>query len=658
MTVAATPPPHAPDAELAIIGCLAMGADLKLLGDLAPADFYGEEHARAFAAAIALAREGRPVDSLTLHAAGVDAGLIARAVAAVPSTAHLAEYARLVRNAAERRAIASSAEAAANVARDPTASLDAVRALAAATGRAAMPAGPPTATPSPAKKHGGTAQGSEPVVADPEPWPDPVGDGARLLDSVAALLARYMAMPSAARQAVALWIAAAHAMASWTVFPLLALVSATMRCGKSRLLRLVGALVPRPLLVASITPAALFRSVERWHPCLVWDEAERLSARDADPEMRALFNAGVTRETARVVRCDGDSHEPRAFSTWAPRVVAMIGDPPPTIRDRTAPLVRLRRRTPADPIAPLRQRALAAEAEPLRRQLARWASGYMDAFAAADPATPSGLDDRAADLWAPLLAVADAAMGEWPMRARAAALALSADRDETEAGEGDGVEALRDMARAFECAKPGLPVPEALPSVTIAERLNADPDGPWRGWHAGKGVTPRDLARLVRDFGVRPRTVRLLDGSTPKGYHLSDITDALAPYLPVRNPPQAPQSEVPPHSPQETAFPRSATTPVVADNGSPVNVAESPGGPNVADVAAVRRGEGGEAPPRGPCRMCGGREWWGPDDSQRCRRCHPPGDAETCPCCGGVGLWLGADGEVPCLVCRPEAVAV
>ena len=37
---------------------------------------------------------------------------------------------------------------------------------------------------------------------------------------------------------------------------------------------------------------------------------------------------------------------------------------------------------------------------------------------------PDALDDRAADSWEPLLALADAAGGEWPQRARAAALAL------------------------------------------------------------------------------------------------------------------------------------------------------------------------------------------------------------------------------------------
>ena len=39
---------------------------------------------------------------------------------------------------------------------------------------------------------------------------------------------------------------------------------------------------------------------------------------------------------------------------------------------------------------------------------------------AAEPIMPVGIEDRAADAWEPLLAVADAAGGDWPKKARAA----------------------------------------------------------------------------------------------------------------------------------------------------------------------------------------------------------------------------------------------
>ncbi len=42
------------------------------------------------------------------------------------------------------------------------------------------------------------------------------------------------------------------------------------------------------------------------------------------------------------------------------------------------------------------------------------------------PDMPSGVDDRDADVWEPLLAVADAVGGEWPKLSRVAAVALVA----------------------------------------------------------------------------------------------------------------------------------------------------------------------------------------------------------------------------------------
>ena len=56
----------------------------------------------------------------------------------------------------------------------------------------------------------------------------------------------------------------------------------------------------------------------------------------------------------------------------------------------------------------------------------------------ADPAVPTELNDRAADNWRPLLAIADRAGSQWPEKARRAALELSA----VKAGEADTMRTL------------------------------------------------------------------------------------------------------------------------------------------------------------------------------------------------------------------------
>ena len=65
----------------------------------------------------------------------------------------------------------------------------------------------------------------------------------------------------------------------------------------------------------------------------------------------------------------------------------------------------------------------------LARKAARWAADNAEAIAAADPAMPAGVHSRAADNWRPLFAIADAAGGEWPKRARAAATQAAAESE-------------------------------------------------------------------------------------------------------------------------------------------------------------------------------------------------------------------------------------
>jgi hypothetical protein len=45
------------------------------------------------------------------------------------------------------------------------------------------------------------------------------------------------------------------------------------------------------------------------------------------------------------------------------------------------------------------------------------------------------------------------------------------------------------------------------------------------------GITPTQLAQLLKPFGVSPRNIRLNDGKVVKGYYLDDLTDLFARYL-------------------------------------------------------------------------------------------------------------------------------
>ena len=53
---------------------------------------------------------------------------------------------------------------------------------------------------------------------------------------------------------------------------------------------------------------------------------------------------------------------------------------------------------------------------------------------------------------------------------------------------------------------------------------------PWPDWKAGKPLTPSQLARLLKPFGVISDSVRV-GGKTPKGYYRHQFTEAWDRYL-------------------------------------------------------------------------------------------------------------------------------
>jgi Protein of unknown function (DUF3631) len=156
------------------------------------------------------------------------------------------------------------------------------------------------------------------------------------------------------------------------------------------------------------------------------------------------------------------------------------------------------------------------------RKALRWASDNAHRFRGADPDIPAGIFNRVADNWRPLLAIADAAGGEWPKRARHV-LAMMAGA--TTGDQSAGVLVLADIRNIF-----GERREDRLPSTELAEALVAIEGRPWAEWRHGKPITANGLARLLEPFRVAPTTIRV-GTKTPKGYRLSDFADAFERYL-------------------------------------------------------------------------------------------------------------------------------
>jgi putative DNA primase/helicase len=289
-------------------------------------------------------------------------------------------------------------------------------------------------------------QGSPLDFPSPEPWPDPV-DGAELLNELRDTVREYVVCSDHKIIAVVLWIVATWFEPAAQVAPILNNSSPINRCGKTTLLDIVGKLSKRALMAASITPAALFRTIEICLPTLIIDEADSFFG--ANDELRGVVDSGHTRQAAFVIRTVGEDHEPRQFSTWSFKAVSGIGKRAVTIEDRSI-AIDLERKLRTEQASRLRH-APRGLFTALQQKLCRWSGDNLDAAAASRPSIPGALDDRQQDNWEILIAVADLAGGDWPAAARNAAISLS--NNSKEDTETLGVQLLHDVKTIVDSSK-------------------------------------------------------------------------------------------------------------------------------------------------------------------------------------------------------------
>ena len=351
-------------------------------------------------------------------------------------------------------------------------------------------------------------------------------DGAAVLRDVYDYLGRFVAYPSHhAKVAHVAWIAHAHMMDTWDTTPRIAFLSTEPGSGKSRALEVTEALVPNPLLAVSAPPAYLIRRIadEDALPTVLFDEVDTIwgSKAPGNEELRALLNSGY-RRGASAGRCVARGKEIVAedFPTYCPVALAGLGSLPDTILTRSV-IVRMRRRAPTETVEPYRQRVNGPQGERIRERLARWAQSVADEIEF--PELPEGIADRDADVWEPLIAVADAAGDEWPDLLRVASFALVAESKEG-GGVSLGVRLLHDLRRVFGDA-------DAMATEALLFALHEIDDSPWADLK-GKPLDARGLSWRLRQYGITPRTVRI-GLATPKGYRREDLHDAWARYLPA-----------------------------------------------------------------------------------------------------------------------------
>jgi Protein of unknown function (DUF3631) len=364
-------------------------------------------------------------------------------------------------------------------------------------------------------------------------------DTASLLTEISSFIQRFVVLPSdSALTAVALFVLHSYALDAAAATPYLLASSPERQSGKTRLLEVAELLVRCPWRVASASEAAMFRKIEQDSPTLLLDEIDVVftSSSERAEGLRGLLNAG-NRRGASVARVVGKGKEMNVvdFNVFGAKMLAGIdcSKLPETITDR-AISIKMQRRREGEPVERFRYRYAERDAKPIKTALGQWAKTAVSELQEVEPHLPDELSDRQADAWEPLFAIADRAGRGWPARARAAAIALS---DTTGDELGRGAQLLGAIRAAMDDRS-------VIGTAELLAHINADEELPFGGWGTD-GLDGRGLARLLKPYGVKPRTVRIGD-ATVKGYAKNDLADVFSRYLPdasqASHPSQDPES--------------------------------------------------------------------------------------------------------------------
>ena len=269
-----------------------------------------------------------------------------------------------------------------------------------------------------------------------------------------------------------------------------------------------------------MSPSALFRSIgsEGGLPTILFDEIDTVFGAKAKEheELRGLLNAGHRRgaKTYRsVVR--GKVIEVEAIEAYAAVALAGLGWLPDTLLSRSI-VIRMRRRHAGEQVEPFRRRIHHPAGAAIRHKIETWAAAFPTSVTWPD--LPAQIQDRDADKWEPLIAIADFIGGQWPERARGQAIALIAAAKNAEPSL--GIQLLSDLRTVFGDAK-------EMPTEGILAKLHNLKEAPWNDLK-GKPLNDRGLAMRLRQYEVKPT---VLSGGAHRGYRREDLHDAWERYL-------------------------------------------------------------------------------------------------------------------------------
>jgi hypothetical protein len=355
------------------------------------------------------------------------------------------------------------------------------------------------------------ARSTKSVLATPE--------GENVLALIEDRIARHVWVTKEQRLTAALWILHTYIFEGYRYTPRLAVLSPAYGGGKTDFQILIRELVQNPARYINVSAALIYQLLEDGVPrTLILDEGDNQNFLK-NPLLRAVLNGN--RRGDQVGRGGGKGGV-RDYPTFTPILIAARGRLPDALTQRS--IVINMAKAPSDlekfdEIDPTNIGAMAL----LRDKIQEWLKTCeLDS----NPSNP--FKNRRADNWRPLFSIADY-FGRGK-EARAAALKLSAGLPD----EDPKVILLADIRSIFDTL--GV---DRIWSALLLERLHDIEGGLWSEWCGPKEdqqphkLTATEMARLLRDFGIHPRTMSQLGsrgsrGPSARGYFRQDFEAAWA----------------------------------------------------------------------------------------------------------------------------------
>ena len=160
-------------------------------------------------------------------------------------------------------------------------------------------------------------------MTDPEPWPDAV-DGVELIEEVRAAIKRFVYVSDDhVYDVLAAWVVHTFMFEEFPTTAYLHVTAPSLMSGKTRLLEILEEFSRRALLAGGLSPAVLYRAVEKYKPTLLIDEVDTIfkAAGEAAEAIRQVLNNGYTKgkPILRMVPYPDGTQQPEPFDPYSPK---------------------------------------------------------------------------------------------------------------------------------------------------------------------------------------------------------------------------------------------------------------------------------------------------------------------------------------------------